>query len=104
METHHHYYNSYNDSKLDLIISKLDLIMTKQEKLDAALDRLNTTTNDIAADLVLLKQQIAAGTVTDESLARLDANVATLEALGASTENPVPEPVPPIEPPAEPEA
>lgn len=75
---------------LQLINQKIDLIMTKQEKLDAALERLNTTTNDIAADLVLLKQQIAEGTVTEESLTRLDANVATLEGLGASTENPVP--------------
>lgn len=82
---------------LNSINKKLDLIMTKQEIFNASLDRLNTTTNDIAADLTLLKKQIADGTVSDESLARLDANVATLEALGASTENPIPEPTPPVE-------
>lgn len=82
---------------LKLLNSKLDLIMTKQEQFDAALERLNTTTNDIAADLTLLKEQIQNGTVSDESLARLDANVATLEALGASTENPVPDPNAPTE-------
>lgn len=85
---------------LNLIINKLNQIMTKQEKFDASLERLNTTTNDIAADLKLLKDQIASDTVTEESLARLDTNVTTLEALGASTDNPVPE-VPPVEPPVE---
>jgi hypothetical protein len=76
---------------LNSIKIKIDQIMTKQEKFDAALERLNTTTNDIAADLTLLKKQIQDGTVSDESLAKLDTNVATLEALGASTDNPVPE-------------
>lgn len=66
-------------------------IMGKQEQFDAMITRLNAATNDIAADLTLLKEQIAAGTVSDESLARLDQHIASLEALGASTENPVPE-------------
>lgn len=65
--------------------------MAKQEQFDALIARLNVATNDIAADLTNLKAQIAAGTVSDESLARLDSNIAALETLGASTENPVPE-------------
>src|SRR5687768_6859908 len=52
---------------LNSIKIKIDQIMTKQEKFDAALERLNTTTNDIAADLTLLKKQIQDGTVSDES-------------------------------------
>ena len=80
------------EKKIDYVISQNKIIMSKQETFDALLVRLNLTTNDIAADLKLLKEQIAAGTVSDESLAKLDANIAGLEALGASTENPVPEP------------
>lgn len=94
MHIHIHIHNHGDkDTKegFKLINQKLDKIMTKQEKFDAAIDRLNTTTNDIAADLKQLKEENAAGTISDESLAKLDANVATLEALGASTENPVPE-------------
>lgn len=73
--------------------------MAKQETFDALLVRLDATTNDIAADMKLLKEQILSGdTISDESLAKLDTNIAALEALGASTENPVPEPT---EPPAE---
>lgn len=79
------------EQKLDYVISQNKIIMSKQETLDALLVRLNATTNDIAADLKLLKDQIAAGTVSDESLAKLDVNIQALEALGASTENPVPE-------------
>jgi hypothetical protein len=63
-----------------LINKKLEAIMTKQEKFDASIERLNTTTNDIAADLTLLKQQAAEGTISDDSLARLDTHIATLEA------------------------
>lgn len=88
------------NEKLTLIIYQNKIIMAKQEQFDALLQRLDATTNDIAADLTLLKEQIAAGTISDESLAKLDSNIAKLEALGASTENPVP--VEPTDPPTEP--
>lgn len=79
---------------LNFIIKQNQSIMTKQEQFDAALVKLNTVTNDIAEDLQELKQQIADGSVSAESLAQLDANVSTLEAIGAQ-DNPVPEPTPP---------
>jgi hypothetical protein len=65
---------------------------TRQEEFDALMGRLNTITNDIAADYALLLKQIADGTVSAESIAAGNENVAILEALGASVSNPVPEP------------
>ena len=67
---------------------------TRQEEFDALMARLNTITNDIAADYALLLEQIANNSVSAESIAAGNANVAILEALGASVENPVPEPPP----------
>lgn len=92
----HNYPDRETKESLNLINNKLDKIMAKQEQFDAMVARLNTATNDIAADLKLLKDQIAAGTVSDESLAKLDADIVKLEALGASTDNPIPDPPPPV--------
>lgn len=90
-------YNVHNHVDTSEILSILNLIklqnhkiMAQQEKFDVLIGRLNVVTNDIAADLKLLKDQIAAGTISDESLANLDTNITALETLGASTENPVP--------------
>ena len=100
INVHHYFHGDKPESlfleKLNLIIDQNKKIMAKQEQFDALIQRLNLATNDIAADLTLLKEQIAAGTVSDESLAKLDTNIAALETLGASTENPVP--VPPVDP------
>lgn len=63
---------------------------TRQEEFDAIMGRLNTVTNDVAADYAKLLAEIANGNVTPESIAAGEANVAILEALGASVENPVP--------------
>lgn len=67
---------------------------TRQEEFDALMGRLNTVTNDVAADYALLLEQVANNSVTPESIAAGNANVAILEALGASVENPVPPPPP----------
>jgi hypothetical protein len=69
---------------------------TRQEDFDALMARLNTITNDIAADYAQLLDEIKNNTVSAESIANGNANVATLEALGASVANPVPPPVEPI--------
>lgn len=69
---------------------------TRQEEFDAIIGRLNTVTNDIAADYQKLLDEIANNSVSAESLANAAANISTLEALGASVSNPVP---PPVEPP-----
>lgn len=68
---------------------------TRQEDFDALMGRLNTVTNDVAADYAKLLGEIANNTVSAESIAAGNANVAILEALGASVTNPVPEPTPP---------
>lgn len=65
---------------------------TRQEEFDALIGRLNTVTNDIAADYQKLLDEIANNSVSAESLANAAANIATLESLGASVSNPVPEP------------
>lgn len=92
------------DSKklLNSLNIKLDKLMAKtQEQFDALMGRLNVITNDIAADYKKLLDEIKANadnTVSPESIAAAEANIAKLEALGASVENPVP---PPVEPPVE---
>lgn len=64
---------------------------TRQEEFDALMGRLNTVTNDVAADYAQLLKEVANNTVSAESIAAGNANVAILEALGASVTNPVPE-------------
>ena len=63
---------------------------TRQEQFDALIARLNTVTNDIAADYQKLLDEAKNNSVTAESIAAAEANIATLEALGASVDNPVP--------------
>jgi multidrug resistance efflux pump len=67
---------------------KLDQIMTKQEQFDAALAKIDTATSDIADDLRRLKEEIANGNVSQDSLDRLTANADTLDALGKTTPEP----------------
>lgn len=67
---------------VSIINTKLDQIMTRQEKLDQAIADLNAGTNEIAADLQKLKDELAAGTVSDESLQALTDNIAILQQLG----------------------
>lgn len=71
---------------------------TRQEEFNELIARLNTVTNDIAADYQKLLDEIANNTVSAESIANAKANIETLEALGASVSNPVP---PPVEPPVQ---
>lgn len=80
------------------ILKQLKKIMAKQETFDALIVRLNAATNEIAADLQKLRDEIAAGadTISDESLTNLDSNIAALEAMGADPVNPVP-----VDPPVE---
>lgn len=78
-------------NKQNLIIQKLDQVMaTSQERYDAIIARLDTITNDIAADYQQLLDEARTKTVSDESLAKGEANVARLEAIGASVDNPLP--------------
>ena len=69
-------------------------LMTRQDAFDQSLTALNTATNDIAEDLTRLRGEVANTGISAESLARLDANIARLQALAADPENPVPEPAP----------
>jgi len=70
------------NTRLNLIITNTEKIMTKQERLDQALADLNAGTNEIAADLQKLKDEIAAGNISEESLAALETNIAVLTELG----------------------
>lgn len=72
--------------------------MTKQERFDAILTRMDTVTTGIAEDFKLFIKEAQDGQISDESLEKAEANIATLEALAASKENPVPgEEIPPAE-------
>lgn len=78
-----------------------NLIMGKsQERFDILMGRLDVITNDIAADYAQLLKAIEDGadSISEESFAKHEANIAKLEELGASVENPVP----PVEPPVSP--
>lgn len=74
--------NDEINKRLDLIIFNTEQIMTKEERLAQAVADLNAGTNEIAADLQRLKDEIAAGTISEESLAALETNIAVLTALG----------------------
>jgi hypothetical protein len=90
-------------SKLNLLISKTDKIMTKQERFDTILTRMDTVTTGIADDFKLFIKEAQEGQVSDESLAKAEANIAKLEELAASKENPVPgEEIPPVDTPDQP--
>jgi hypothetical protein len=69
-----------------------------QERFDQLMNRLDTVTTDIATDYKTLLEAVQAGTVSEESLAKHEANIAKLEELGKSVDNPVPT-EPPVEPP-----
>jgi hypothetical protein len=103
MELHIHIHHHDDDkilSEIKSINSKIDQIMTKQERFDAILSRIDTVTTNIAQDYQILIDEVKAGTVSDESLAKAEANVAKLEELAASKENPVPgENIPPADEP-----
>lgn len=85
--------NNENHSHLKTILKNQTLIMAKQEKMDAMLTRLDAATNEIASDLAALREEIK-DSVSQESLDKLDANISTLEGLGADPADPVPEPIP----------
>ena len=87
-EVHHHYHHDYRVlDLLNVINSKLNKIMSKQEELDAAVTKLTASASDIANDLTFLKEQIANGTVSDESIAKLTSLAETFKALGDSTDS-----------------
>lgn len=95
----HHHYTACDDEtkgRLDLIISKLFLIMNKQERFDAILTKLDAVTTNIAEDFKTFVEEAKNGTVSDDSLAKDEANITKLEELAATKENPVPgEEIPP---------
>ncbi len=74
----------------NFIISKLNLIMGQNDKVMAAIKELDAATTEVANDLQALRDQVASGNVSDESLAALDESIARLKVLGADPENPVP--------------
>lgn len=67
----------------DILNTKLDAVMTKQEQLDGLIQRLMGSSAGIASDLRTLATQINEGTVTPESLTRLEQIAKTFEDLDA---------------------
>lgn len=68
--------------------------MAKQEQIDAAIASLTGSAADISQDLNFLKEQIAAGTVTDESVAKLTSLADAFATIAASTDSSETEPTP----------
>ena len=72
--------------------------MTTQERFDAILSGIDQVTNEIAADYQALIEEAKNKTVSDESLARAEANVARLREVAASNDQPVPgTDIPPVD-------
>ena len=79
------------NDKLNDVLAILEIVVTNQRKIMAQLDevqayaaQIDAATNEIAADLQALKDQLAAaGSLTPESKAVLDSVVARLTDLGA---------------------
>lgn len=67
--------------------SKYNSIMAKQDQFDAMLQRLDAATTEIADDLRELREEVI-DTISDESLAKLDANISKLETMGAEDDQP----------------
>lgn len=65
-------------------------IVTNNERIAAALERIDTATNNVAADIKNIKDELAAKGVDPALLERLDTAATTLEGIAASTEDPVP--------------
>ena len=68
-------------SHLITIKSNLNTIMAKQDAFNAMLERIDVATTEIASDMKKLRDEVA-DVISDESLAKLDANISKLEALG----------------------
>lgn len=78
---------------LNQIHKKLNSIMSKQETIDAAITSLTGSAADISQDLNFLKEQIASGTVTDESVAKLTTLADAFATIASATDS-----TPPAEP------
>jgi hypothetical protein len=69
--------------------------MATEQEMDALIERLNAATNKLAATLKDLRDQLAAGGLTQEqeaaAVAKLDSAIASLEAMGADPQQPIPE-------------
>jgi hypothetical protein len=80
--------------ELHSIKIKIKTIMATLQQFQAALDRIDAATTDIANDLTLLKEQITnaglSAEVEAEVIAKLETAATKLEGIGASVENPVP--------------
>lgn len=98
---HNHYH--HNDDRvielIQIINQKFNKIMTKQEHIDAAIAGLTASAANISQDLTFLKEQIAAGTVTDESVNKLTDLAAAFQTIADQTDSTTTEPGP-----SEPEA
>ena len=63
---------------------------TRDEDVNALIGRFDAATTEVAKDLQELRDKLAAEGVSADSLAKFDASVARLEALGADPSNPIP--------------
>lgn len=60
--------------------------MNLQERFNKQMEDLNAATNGVAANLQRLKDQIAAGSITTESLDQLDKDIVALNAMGTQAD------------------
>lgn len=67
-----------------------EMLMTVSERIEGVLARIDTATNNIAADLRGLKEKLANEGVDAAHLASLEDAATRLEGVAASTEDPVP--------------
>lgn len=77
-------------TELTVLQQKVTTLMAKQEEFDQRMADLDAATNDIAADLQSLRDQMASAGIPDSVLTALDSRIARLKELGADPADPVP--------------
>jgi hypothetical protein len=81
------------ERQLDQLQCQGDALMSKAEEILTLVGKINTATNEVAADLARLRGQITGG-VTEAEAVGIVAELTTLEArltsLGADSSDPVP--------------
>ncbi len=79
-----------DDSKYDSIIQKInELMSTQKERFAVFNQKLDSVTNDIAADFEQLLRSVE-DKIPDADFEKAEANLEKLRGLGASVENPIP--------------
>lgn len=77
-------------TELTVLSQQVQQMADNQAQFDERMAALDDATNEIAADLQSLRDQMASAGIPDSVLTSLDKRIARLQELGKDPENPVP--------------